>query len=79
MVLEAEDVELGVGSQDLALDVDDGILEEDPEALDSADEDIADDIEESDCESDPQIRLDSYEHISFSPDAYCSVILSSTE
>ncbi|KAF8443043.1 P-loop containing nucleoside triphosphate hydrolase protein [Boletus edulis BED1] len=48
VVLEAEDVELGVGSQDLALDVDDGVLEEDPEALDSADEDAVDDIEDSD-------------------------------
>jgi hypothetical protein len=33
----------------LALDVDDGVPEEDPEALDSVDEDAADD-EESDCE-----------------------------
>lgn len=50
VVLEAEDVELGVGSQDLALDVDDGVPEEDPEALDSIDEDNIDEIEESDCE-----------------------------
>ncbi|KAF8555249.1 P-loop containing nucleoside triphosphate hydrolase protein [Imleria badia] len=48
VVLEAEDVELGVRSQDLALDVDDGVPEEDPEALDSVDEDTTDDIEESD-------------------------------
>ncbi|KIK99635.1 hypothetical protein PAXRUDRAFT_822554 [Paxillus rubicundulus Ve08.2h10] len=47
VVLEAEDIELGTGSQDLALDVDDGFAEEDPEALDS-DEDDVDDIEESD-------------------------------
>ncbi|KAH0832998.1 P-loop containing nucleoside triphosphate hydrolase protein [Lanmaoa asiatica] len=39
---------LGVGSQDLALDVDDGVPEEDPEALDSVDEDTANDLEESD-------------------------------
>ncbi|KAG9315883.1 P-loop containing nucleoside triphosphate hydrolase protein [Chiua virens] len=46
-VLEAEDVELGIGNQDLALDVDNDLPEEDPEALDSADEDATDDIEES--------------------------------
>ncbi|KAG8214498.1 P-loop containing nucleoside triphosphate hydrolase protein [Butyriboletus roseoflavus] len=47
VVLEAEDVELGVRSPDLALDVDDGVPEEDPEALDSVDEDTVD-TEDSD-------------------------------
>lgn len=78
MVLEAEDIELGVGSQDLALDVDDGIPEEDPEALDSVDEDSADDVEESDCESNLQIRLNISKRIHFSSHACRSTIFSST-
>ncbi|KIJ64431.1 hypothetical protein HYDPIDRAFT_28376 [Hydnomerulius pinastri MD-312] len=48
VVLEAEDVELGTGGQDLALDVDDGAADEDPEALDSDDEEAPGDIEDSD-------------------------------
>ncbi|KAI5986162.1 P-loop containing nucleoside triphosphate hydrolase protein [Pisolithus albus] len=48
-LLEAEDVELGSGNQDLALDVDAGDVHEDLEALDSDDEDgMAVDVEESD-------------------------------
>ncbi|KAF9220938.1 P-loop containing nucleoside triphosphate hydrolase protein [Gyrodon lividus] len=47
VALEPEDVELGTGGQDLALDVDDSFADEDPEALDS-DEDAGNDIEESD-------------------------------
>ena len=78
VVLEAEDVELGVRNQDLALDVDDGTPEEDPEALDSADEDT-DDVEESDCESDPQTRINTYEYIPFSFDACRSTVFSFAE
>ncbi|KAF8843324.1 P-loop containing nucleoside triphosphate hydrolase protein [Paxillus ammoniavirescens] len=48
VVLEAEDIELGTGGQDLALDVDDGFADEDPEALDSDEDDDVDDLEESD-------------------------------
>lgn len=49
VALEAEDVELGSGNQDCALDVDAGDVHEDLEALDSDDEDgMAVDIEESD-------------------------------
>ncbi|KAI6122506.1 P-loop containing nucleoside triphosphate hydrolase protein [Pisolithus croceorrhizus] len=49
VALEAEDVELGSGNQDFALDVDAGDVHEDLEALDSDDEDgMAVDIEESD-------------------------------
>lgn len=79
MVLEAEDVELGIRNQDLALDVDDGIPEEDPEALDSADEDAADDIEESDCEWDPQIGFGIYECVPSSSDACRSAIFTPTK
>jgi ATP-dependent RNA helicase DHX37/DHR1 len=59
VVLEAEDIELGTGGQDLALDVDDGLADEDPEALDS-DEDDVDDIEESDCECDARSSVHIY-------------------
>lgn len=49
VALEAEDVDLGSGNHDLALDVDAGDVHEDLEALDSEGEDVmAVDIEESD-------------------------------
>lgn len=79
VALEAEDVELGIESQDLALDVDDGVPEEDLEALDSIDEDADGDIEESDCKLEPQIRILTSEHISLSSDARRSTIFSSPE
>jgi len=47
VVLEAEDVELG-GDNDLAADVDDGVAEEDPEALDTDDDEPSLELEESD-------------------------------
>lgn len=78
VVLEAEDVELGVRNPDLALDVDDGVPEEDPEALDSVDEDTAD-VEESDCKSDPHIHVHIHEYIPFSSYARCSAIFSSAK
>lgn len=78
-MLETEDVELGVRNQDLALDVDDGIAEEDPEALDSMDEDTAGDIEESDCKLEPQIHIPTSEHAFLSSDARRSTIFSSAE
>ncbi|KAF9242610.1 P-loop containing nucleoside triphosphate hydrolase protein [Melanogaster broomeanus] len=48
LLTSAEDMELGAGGPDLALDVDDGVADEDPEALDSDVEDAIDDMEESD-------------------------------
>lgn len=67
---------MGVRSQDLALDVDDGVPEEDPEALDSMDEDTADDIDESDCKLDPQIHIPASERAPISSDADRSTIFS---
>jgi hypothetical protein len=52
--IEAEDIELGATNEDLALDVDEAVAEEDPEALDTDDEDSEEnaqlgiDTEESD-------------------------------
>lgn len=46
-VLEAEDVELG-GDTDLAADVDDGVAEEDPEALDTDEDEPELDLEDTD-------------------------------
>lgn len=49
VLLEAEDVDLGPDNQDLASDVDAGIADEDPEALDSDHDEVMEtDIEESD-------------------------------
>ena len=50
VALEAEDVDLGSGNQELAFDVDTGDVHEDTEALDSDDEDDMDvDIEGTEC------------------------------
>ncbi|KAH7885390.1 P-loop containing nucleoside triphosphate hydrolase protein [Phlebopus sp. FC_14] len=48
VAVEAEDLELGTGDQDLALDVDDSPTNEDVEALDSDEEMVGEDIEDSD-------------------------------
>jgi hypothetical protein len=43
--VEAEDVELGNNENDLAFDVDEGMVDEDPDALDSDDERAGEDEE----------------------------------
>jgi hypothetical protein len=81
--VEAEDIELGINEQELALDVDGDHPDEDPEGLDSDDDDVnaelGIDAEECDGKSSDVSILDELKHNGSSPNACRPSVLAFTE